>query len=156
MRLGFGSWRLSPAAFWSMTPREVAAVLRAAAPATPDRSRSSRSRGMSWSSTRSWGRYPIRCRPGMDMVPSSASAAPARIRRSVVFPDPLGPTRPTLAPSGTSTERRSKRRRSPKRSDTSCMHITLCPSFDAVLRPPYPEPAGRGRKYIRTQYRGSG
>jgi uncharacterized phage protein (TIGR02216 family) len=37
MRLGFGSWRLSSAAFWSMTPREVAAVLRAAAPATPDR-----------------------------------------------------------------------------------------------------------------------
>jgi uncharacterized phage protein (TIGR02216 family) len=27
MRLAFTSWRMSPAAFWAMTPREVAAAL---------------------------------------------------------------------------------------------------------------------------------
>lgn len=38
MRLAFTRWGLSPAAFWSMTPRELAAALGSArASDTPDR-----------------------------------------------------------------------------------------------------------------------
>lgn len=38
MRLAFTRWGLSPAAFWSMTPRELAAALGAGrASDTPDR-----------------------------------------------------------------------------------------------------------------------
>ena len=34
MAFGFGRLRLSPAAFWAMTPREIAAVLNALQPST--------------------------------------------------------------------------------------------------------------------------
>lgn len=43
MRLGLGALRLSPEAFWAMTPRELAAAIGAqcvAAPMTRDRLRS--------------------------------------------------------------------------------------------------------------------
>lgn len=38
MAVGFGLMRLSPAAFWSMTPRELAAVMAPATAGAPERS----------------------------------------------------------------------------------------------------------------------
>lgn len=37
MRLAFTRWGLAPAAFWAMTPRELAAALAPAGPGAPDR-----------------------------------------------------------------------------------------------------------------------
>ena len=49
-------------------------------------------------SSTSWRKYPIEIFLGTEIAPSSADSSPTIIRKSVVLPDPFGPTRPTFSP----------------------------------------------------------
>src|SRR5216684_5576735 len=49
-------------------------------------------------SSTSWRKYPMVRRFGTETSPSSGTSSPTTMRKSVVFPAPLGPTRPTFSP----------------------------------------------------------
>ena len=52
----------------------------------------------------SWATAPMRTPRGSDTPPPSAAISPRMIRNKVVLPEPLRPTIPTRAPSGTANE----------------------------------------------------
>src|SRR5512139_3766301 len=61
----------------------------------------------------------MRSRRRAARVPEVGSSRPARILRSVVLPEPFGPTRPAWSPSKTPSDRPSKSGAAPKALDSS-------------------------------------
>src|SRR5262249_61071612 len=80
----------------------------------------------------------------MAMVPADGAIKPPSILRVVVFPAPLGPSRPKTSPPATSKETSSTATRSPKRRVNACAEITgSC--YGRTTNPSYEEAPHVGR-----------
>ncbi len=109
----------------------------------------------------SW--YTTARRSGTLMSPVASRSSPATTRSSVVFPEPLAPSRPTSSPGAMSRSRPRRTRRSPKRRDTPRRRTAgsavglICPGSCPATRGCGARRDGSGgRRRDRTRHRRAG